>query len=438
MRQFQSGSFTEFKPKGQIGRLQAATVRKREQLSVIIYCAFGRDKLKLCVIYCQVYDSLTFYWAFVEIVKKNNAALKVINFEWAASMGRVENGYRMELMKQYENGEAFRLAQNTPGLVHVCHTINYFKFPIIYFSINSVWAIVEFRGDCLRGNCVFSLENLLLDENQPEQPRSAPLLQQTPSVDAIFHASSDSHSLRQLPKNYLQLSAGGQPSATAALPAKPDQTKCPTRHQKLTPRLAVHKHAPINTSTGSSTSGVEISSSSSRSDLPLYPCRKNVQIIESSYDAEDLSSPEDADNPLYVYRTPSFKKAIERGSAPDDPYAAGRSAYADFLEPLPYYPVQHELQLAPSGLSSKPSASAKVLHLIPPPYPFNLSPESSLNRGKSPASSSNHEESSKQPGFRSFAIPEAEFDAVVKSGMDMRRENATEIVKQNSSSQEHG
>lgn len=280
-----------------------------------------------------------------------------------------------------------------------------------------------------------------MDENQSEQPRSTPFVQQTPSVDAIFHAS-DSQSHRQVSKNYLQLSSGGPPSASAALPPKTDQTKCPTRHQnqKSTPRLSVHKHTPINTSTGSSTSGVEISSSSSRSDLPHYPCRKNVQIIESSYDAEDLSSPEDTDNPLNFYRSPSFKKAIERGSSPDydDLYAVGRSAHADLLEPLPYYPVQHELQLGPSGLSSKSSVSTKASsHLIPPPYPFNLSPDSALKRGKSPASS-NHEESSKQPTIRSFTIPEAELDAVVKTGMDMKRENTTEFVNQNSASQEHG
>lgn len=87
---------------------------------------------------------------------------------------------------------------------------------------------------------------------------------------------------------------------------------------KLKSHLANYKHDPINTSTGSSTSGVEISSLSSKSELPtggfalLHP---NARFpYQPSYDPSEFLSPEDFENPLFIYRSLSFRRAIEEGN----------------------------------------------------------------------------------------------------------------------------
>lgn len=86
---------------------------------------------------------------------------------------------------------------------------------------------------------------------------------------------------------------------------------------KLKSHLAKHKNDPINTSTGSSTSGVEISSLSSKSELPtgfslLHP---NARFpYQPSYDPNEFLSPEDFENPLFIYRSLSFRRAIEEGN----------------------------------------------------------------------------------------------------------------------------
>jgi len=92
--------------------------------------------------------------------------------------------------------------------------------------------------------------------------------------------------------------------------------------------LAVHRYAPQNTSTGSSTSGVDVSMSSSRSELvwgggggkrsastaggTSSSCI-GVAVV-SSVDADCEDNCDDVvDDALSLYRSSSFRRAIERG-----------------------------------------------------------------------------------------------------------------------------
>ena len=84
----------------------------------------------------------------------------------------------------------------------------------------------------------------------------------------------------------------------------------------------VHRYTTVNTSTGSSTSGVvdlDFSSSSNKSEphgifsLP----KKSVLIVETTCSPDTPSSPEDPNDPLLRHRTSSFKRAIERGPSGD-------------------------------------------------------------------------------------------------------------------------
>jgi len=87
--------------------------------------------------------------------------------------------------------------------------------------------------------------------------------------------------------------------------------------------LAVHRYAPQNTSTGSSTSGVDVSMSSSRSELvwgggsrrsaaALAASCVGVTVV-SSLDADCEDNCDDLpDDSLSLYRSSSFRRAIER------------------------------------------------------------------------------------------------------------------------------
>ena len=116
------------------------------------------------------------------------------------------------------------------------------------------------------------------------------------------------------------------------------------RHKRRAPQIGASRYTVANTSTGSSTSGVDVGSCSSRSDL-LHPYRKSVLIVENVCGAH--SSPEDPDNPLCRHRTSSFKRAIERGASADssnfesfdtyDPPSTSPDISPDHPEP-PSYP----------------------------------------------------------------------------------------------------
>jgi hypothetical protein len=127
---------------------------------------------------------------------------------------------------------------------------------------------------------------------------------------------------------------------------------------RTAPRLAVvNRYASVNTSTGSSTSGVDVSVSSSRSELiglmrnGLTPTATTmmstglssttVAVAASSVDA-DCEDNVDEDDTLSIYRSASFRRAIERGNSP----GCGSWTSAGGV-PLP----------GPSGLST---ASSKV------------------------------------------------------------------------------
>ena len=105
--------------------------------------------------------------------------------------------------------------------------------------------------------------------------------------------------------------------------------------------LAVHRYAPQNTSTGSSTSGIDMSMSSSRSELvwPVAGRRRSaaaltagcvgVTTVVSSLDADCEDNCDDlADDSLSLYRSSSFRRAIERGgnASPPTPTAADDAA----------------------------------------------------------------------------------------------------------------
>ena len=86
------------------------------------------------------------------------------------------------------------------------------------------------------------------------------------------------------------------------------------------PQLGASRYTAVNTSTGSSTSGVEVSSVSTNRSGDIYtlpPHHKKSVLIVKTACTPDLSSPEDPENPLCRYRTSSFKRAIERGQSND-------------------------------------------------------------------------------------------------------------------------
>lgn len=90
------------------------------------------------------------------------------------------------------------------------------------------------------------------------------------------------------------------------------------------------RYMSINTSTGSSTSGVvdlDFSSGSNKSEphaIFSLPPRKSVLIVETTCSPDtEPSSPEDpARDPLLRHRTSSFKRAIERGPSADSNQSA--------------------------------------------------------------------------------------------------------------------
>ena len=138
--------------------------------------------------------------------------------------------------------------------------------------------------------------------------------------------------------------------------------------------LAVHRYAPQNTSTGSSTSGIDVSMSSSRSELVwgggggrrrsaasalAAGCCIGVPVV-SSVDADCEDNCDDiVDDALSLYRTSSFRRAIERGAggwtSPPTPsadtadhhYAAATSRVLQSLTSGARFAVHHQLQDQP-------------------------------------------------------------------------------------------
>jgi len=101
--------------------------------------------------------------------------------------------------------------------------------------------------------------------------------------------------------------------------------------------LAVHRYAPQNTSTGSSTSGIDVSMSSTelvwggggrRSAAAVAANCVGVTVV-SSVDADCEDNCDDlVDDSLSLYRSSSFRRAIERGgnASPATPTAADDAA----------------------------------------------------------------------------------------------------------------
>lgn len=75
------------------------------------------------------------------------------------------------------------------------------------------------------------------------------------------------------------------------------------------PQLADRRYAMVNTSTGSSTSGIDVSSCSVRSELSSGSVYKNAHITETPRTPDSFNSTDD-DQPG-MQRTPSFRLAIE-------------------------------------------------------------------------------------------------------------------------------
>ena len=134
------------------------------------------------------------------------------------------------------------------------------------------------------------------------------------------------------------------------------QTECPEYVKPRPPGIGATKYAVVNTSTGSSTSGVvdlDISSGSNKSEphgvthISSGTTKKSVLIVETACSPDTLpSSPEDPYDPLCRYRTSSFKRAIERGPSGDssnqsfetaDPASTSPDLTPDrpFLPPFP-------------------------------------------------------------------------------------------------------
>ena len=121
------------------------------------------------------------------------------------------------------------------------------------------------------------------------------------------------------------------------------KTPCPAQKRRA-PHVKNSKYTVLNSSTGSSTSGVDVSSVSSRSDSHgNYPQHKSVCIVETPIDCP--SSPDDTENPLVRQRSQSFRLAIERGTSIDssllsydtgDPSSTSPDLSPEHAHPPPY------------------------------------------------------------------------------------------------------
>lgn len=154
-------------------------------------------------------------------------------------------------------------------------------------------------------------------------------------------------------------------SQRAGLVTSGTQTDCPEYVKPRPPAIGATKYAVVNTSTGSSTSGVvdlDISSGSNKSE-PHGVIKKSVLIVETACSPDTLpSSPEDPYDPLCRYRTSSFKRAIERGPSGDSSNqsfetADPASTSPDLTPDRPYLPP---FPAVPGARDSS--------HLQPPPY----------------------------------------------------------------------
>ena len=86
----------------------------------------------------------------------------------------------------------------------------------------------------------------------------------------------------------------------------------PPHERRKAPQIGANKYAIANTSTGSSTSGavdLDVSSSSNKSEPQGITPKKSVLIVGPPSNLED----DGEGDPLLRHRTPSFKRAIERG-----------------------------------------------------------------------------------------------------------------------------
>jgi len=136
--------------------------------------------------------------------------------------------------------------------------------------------------------------------------------------------------------------------------------------------LAVHRYAPQNTSTGSSTSGVDVSMSSSRSELVWSGGRRRSAAtvaascvgvtVVSSVDADCEDNCDDlADDSLSLYRSSSFRRAIERGGNVSPPTPTAADDAVDHCLTAPRLTASFHRQAPDSSLSYRlPAESSRV------------------------------------------------------------------------------
>jgi len=166
-------------------------------------------------------------------------------------------------------------------------------------------------------------------------------------------------------------------SSNGGVVEPPRQPRPPVPPSKMTSTarrgryLAVHRYAPQNTSTGSSTSGVDVSMSSSRSELVwggggrrrsttgAGAAAPGCVAVVSSVDADCEDNCDDVvDDSLSLYRSSSFRRAIERGGNASPPTPA-------VDDPGSQHHVPAASRFAPS-LTSGARFSAATFHHQPP------------------------------------------------------------------------
>lgn len=185
-------------------------------------------------------------------------------------------------------------------------------------------------------------------------------------LDGHDHAPFDSNGnlQQQLTTSCPHLSSRSHPLVSCAT-----QTEYDVYHKPRPPQIGATKYTVVNTSTGSSTSGVvdlDISSGSNKSEphgtISITP-KKSVLIVETACSPDTPSSCDDPNDPLCRYRTHSFKKAIVRGASGDsnqsfettDPASTSPDLTPDKPE-LPPYP----------GVGSGEGYRSGDPHLLPP------------------------------------------------------------------------
>lgn len=131
------------------------------------------------------------------------------------------------------------------------------------------------------------------------------------------------------------------------------QTDSTAHNSRRPPQIGANKYTIANTSTGSSTSGavdLDVSSSSNKSEPQGVTAKKGVLIIDTDPD------------PLVRHRTPSFKRAIERGPSAEsntsfdlcDLVSTSPDASPEHSELPPYPYAGRDAFRVPSSDSSQP------------------------------------------------------------------------------------